>query len=437
MNFSPIIRRIILDLTWTYIQDPSHAPKNRKVRQTKSGAWQYDTISHNKGEDAGPLHLTSMPQSISLVDPTYEKFVDTHKSTLENLDELELVTKNYFEKEEALMKELMELEDKMFEQSVGVDDNGELQEKTYSEEQRKQDEEMYNTLKRALQLHRKDHPSQYSEYKESLEKDLDYIDPLFVPDTITDAKIKNQSPSVPNPTILAKELSDFQKGSAIQDTFTHITSSESASLIKENGFSLISISMGRVWGDGVYLSSHGTESLADAIYTRPLRHRGVDPVKLNVAVNVKNPYYYTIKTDYIGEIDTGARVGENVLEGRSKIAYELGKEKEYSDMIETIKHNNTELQLNAEERFPVPKKKYMYTDSGTKVKTNLYKYWQSSVTKYLIENGYIQNPDEVALTSILKNAGYDSLYITDNKGHADVGGTQLIVFDPTNVRVII
>jgi len=106
-------------------------------------------------------------------------------------------------------------------------------------------------------------------------------------------------------------------------------------------------------------------------------------------------------------------------------------------MIETIKHNNTELQLNAEERFPVPKKKYMYTDSGTKVKTNLYKYWQSSVTKYLIENGYIQNPDEVALTSILKNAGYDSLYITDNKGHADVGGTQLIVFDPTNVRVII
>lgn len=44
MNFSPLIRKIILDLTWEYIHDPSKAPKGRKVRRTKSGAWQYETI---------------------------------------------------------------------------------------------------------------------------------------------------------------------------------------------------------------------------------------------------------------------------------------------------------------------------------------------------------------------------------------------------------
>ena len=48
MRFSPLLQNIIIDLAWKSIKDPSHAPKNRKVRQTKSGSWQYETIPRKR-----------------------------------------------------------------------------------------------------------------------------------------------------------------------------------------------------------------------------------------------------------------------------------------------------------------------------------------------------------------------------------------------------
>jgi hypothetical protein len=198
------------------------------------------------------------------------------------------------------------------------------------------------------------------------------------------------------------EADAFTANSAIKKELTHVTTSkEAAEAIASGGFKLTGRLGGKYFGDGVYL---GTDSTTTKFYQKYIGESYDEPVTLKLRVNVQNPLRVNVG-------DWNAMQVQREVIGR-QIAKQAGLAKEYQSSVSSMNATNREIV-----------EKYNKTKHGT-------------LDEHKKKNGWVEDVSATAVKRVLESAGYDSLEIVDKKFRQDVGGNQLVVFDPKRVTVI-
>jgi hypothetical protein len=237
---------------------------------------------------------------------------------------------------------------------------------------------------------------------------------------------KPQQPEKPKaeekPVLSRNDAEKFASDSKYSKDVYHATTSENADKIRSEGFAAPNgSSFGAMWGNGVYVATdkastdyyRRTMGMTDKAETMTLKARIKNPIKFD-ASNVESPE-----------------------EGAEKIAEQIGQSHEYNSELKRINATNTKLELEAAKKFGRP----LRTSDRRKGESNdtflqRYEDQRRQYSDFMAGHGYVDNPSGEALTRIASSTGYDAIIINDREFRPEVGGNQIVVFDPNNIKVI-
>jgi hypothetical protein len=180
------------------------------------------------------------------------------------------------------------------------------------------------------------------------------------------------------------EAEKWAENSVVRETVSHVTIPQNAKGIKQDGFDVNRVAVGRVWGNGVYvgLDDQTADFYKEMYTTKKLNPNDEEPVSLRIQLNVKN--VYTVDVSSYDEYNTNRF--ESIVS-------------QLPDGTQRFKEIKAEIANEGK----------INTKSGV---------------------------EREAITRILQQNNYDALKIVDSKFRYWVGGNQMIVFDPRNVTVI-
>jgi hypothetical protein len=214
------------------------------------------------------------------------------------------------------------------------------------------------------------------------------------------------------PKMSVGEADAWAKDSAHPGPVFRISRAENAEAIAKEGFSLERSNFGSVFGKGVYVTPADAATGAMGFYGH-----GGDRVQMEMRVKIKNP----IRVEAVGEgvpeafLVNGHRVRysgpiKELVAGAAGFGNEYDDRKAGYDVI-----NERIMADAADARGPV-------------ARPNLY--------VEALKRGYDPDSDSRAFRDAAKSAGFDSVIVTEKGFSFDVGGSQIVVFDPDNVTVV-
>lgn len=195
----------------------------------------------------------------------------------------------------------------------------------------------------------------------------------------------------------------------------HVTGIESAGSIEKSGFMLAPPGRrggyGGVWGPAVYIS---TDKLGSQWYENLSKGSGskTNLVRLKVRADVQNVLEWTKK----GSVGGDPRVA--VLS--SVESKHPGVTSRYTSELRAQKALNRRLESEWREQPVEVHRDPKYTLSTTWMK----------------ERGWVDKPEGVIFARIVQSLGYDAVRLNERRVSTPIGGSQLIVFDPSKVRVV-
>lgn len=211
------------------------------------------------------------------------------------------------------------------------------------------------------------------------------------------------------------------KGKYTSDVY-HVTTKQNAEKIRDIGFKLTGgESFGGEWGAGVYVATdkESTE------YYQSTTNMTSPAETLNLKIKITNP----IKFD--------ASNVESPVEGAEEIAAQIGQSESYDQVLHGIKQQNEKIEMQAKEKFGRPLRATdISRDESSEDFENRFDNQRKQYRDYYHDEGYVDSPSGVAISRVATNAGYDSIIIHDSEFRPQLGGNQVVVFNPQNIMVI-
>src|SRR5574343_72788 len=208
------------------------------------------------------------------------------------------------------------------------------------------------------------------------------------------------------PMMSREEADTWAKGGYFPGDVYHVTNSdriESIKAIKTMGFRYKGeqyYSYGRVWGDGIYVSTSKEHS--DKWFAlMALDDTRIE--RLSIRTNVKNPFVIQVERDEFGKVTTRS-VWDNLEE----------KHPGFSAKVREITEDA-----------------YIYSVTFRK-QTYASAYDKNELADFPM----IGDSSWFALREALRSFGYDSIYVDETEFNVDSAGDQLIVFSPLNLVVV-
>jgi hypothetical protein len=222
-----------------------------------------------------------------------------------------------------------------------------------------------------------------------------------------------------SPVLSRSDAEKWAKDSVYKDDVFHVTSKDAAASIKTNGFREASgQSFGASWGNGTYLS---LDSETNAYY----RSMIINPETLTLKVNIKNPVKFDARN--VGDIEEGARA----------IAGQIGKLEEYDKKRSALDALNKQIEQKATDVLGKPLKiNQKPRDESYDAFEKRFEESRQKRIAFLREQGAHEYPHADALTEVVKDAGHDAIIITDGEFRPEIGGNQMVIFNPKNIKII-
>jgi hypothetical protein len=211
-----------------------------------------------------------------------------------------------------------------------------------------------------------------------------------------------------------QQVSEFLKKAAFDQNFLHATDTANVDSIKKNGFSTSKTTIGKMFGNGVYLTDK--KSVANN-YAGLLKDKDVKPTILNLKTNVKKPFFWDqneVERLSILEFD-----GSEVQATKKYLKNLFEKNKGFETLFNKIKKEFDDDFSKTWEQYG-----------------ELLKKDSKEAAKFYKEN-LLTRPNSFwgAMTETAKEFGFDSFfYQTEDFGRT--GGQQLIVFNPKNIKIL-
>jgi hypothetical protein len=221
------------------------------------------------------------------------------------------------------------------------------------------------------------------------------------------------------PTISRPDADAWAKSSKYRADVYHVTNSKNVKNIKDNGFKQAGgQSLGASWGNGTYLA-------LDAETADYYQRLTPNAEKLTLKVNVKNPI--TFDASNISDIEDGAKA----------IAEQIGQSEDYDRIRSELDIKNKKVEQEATAKFGRLSRagQKLPGESDDEFITRFEDIRQKRIA-FMRENGAHEFPHSDALTQVAQAAGYDAIIIRDKEFRPEVGGNQIVVFNPKDVKVV-
>lgn len=226
-------------------------------------------------------------------------------------------------------------------------------------------------------------------------------------------------PPTSKPVLTRGEAERFISGSKYRADVYHVTSERNAQNIKNMGFKSASgQSLGASWGNGTYLA-------LDDEATNYYHRLTPNSEKLTLKVNVKNPI--TFDASNISDIEGGAKA----------IAEQIGRSDEYDRIRSELDIKNKKIEHEATVKFGrLPRVGQKLPGESDDAFNTRFEDTRQKRIAFMREKGAHEFPHSDALTLVAQAAGYDSIIIRDKEFRPSIGGNQMVVFNPENVKVV-
>lgn len=179
----------------------------------------------------------------------------------------------------------------------------------------------------------------------------------------------------------------------------HITTKAAAENIRREGFKPTGKGFGGIWGEGIYAALN-----SDAIRFYALGISEKVEV-LDLEISIINPL----------EIDVSAF--EYPDEAFYPVAEKIGMKAEFSTKLAEIEAQNRAIDASS--------------DIDVRQRGGRYR-----LAEYREANGFVFDPEGVAFGRVARTTGHDAIIIRDSHFRAEMGGNQIVVFNPENISII-